>query len=307
MEWRASVTEPRESPGVIERACSRRELGGVPGGVLTSAGFSGRGSAASRKPPRAQGERVTEDRPTRERSSLVQGTLFLVATPIGNLEDITRRAVRVLAEAGVVAAEDTRRTRRLLDHLGITARLLSLFEHNEKSRIPELLDRLRSGEDVAMVTDAGSPGISDPGFPLVRAAVEAGLRVESVPGPSSVIAALQISGLPTDAFMFAGFLPPKREARRKRLVELHERRETIVVFESPYRIEATLAELEEVWGERPIALARELTKLHEQVLRGTAAEVRSALRADQRRGEMVLVLGGRTRRTQDEPTAGNGA
>jgi len=141
----------------------------------------------------------------------------------------------------------------------------------------------------------------------VRAAVEAGLRVESVPGPSSVIAALQISGLPTDAFMFAGFLPPKREARRKRLVELHERRETIVVFESPYRIEATLAELEEVWGERPIALARELTKLHEQVLRGTAAEVRSALRADQRRGEMVLVLGGRTRRTQDEPTAGNGA
>ena len=250
---------------------------------------------------------MTEDRPTRERSSLVQGTLFLVATPIGNLEDITRRAVRVLAEAGVVAAEDTRRTRRLLDHLGITARLLSLFEHNEKSRIPELLDRLRSGEDVAMVTDAGSPGISDPGFPLVRAAVEAGLRVESVPGPSSVIAALQISGLPTDAFMFAGFLPPKREARRKRLVELHERRETIVVFESPYRIEATLAELEEVWGERPIALARELTKLHEQVLRGTAAEVRSALRADQRRGEMVLVLGGRTRRTQDEPTAGNGA
>ena len=226
-----------------------------------------------------------------------------MATPIGNLEDITRRAVRVLAEAGIVAAEDTRRARRLLDHLGITARVISLYEHNERARIPELLDRLRAGEDVAMVTDAGSPGISDPGFPLVRAAVEAGLRVESIPGPSSVITALQVSGLPTDAFLFAGFLPPKREARRKRLLELHERRETIVVFESPYRIEACLIELEAVWGERPIALARELTKLHEHVLRGTAAEVRAALRADQKRGEMVLVLGGRTRRTHDEPTA----
>ena len=250
---------------------------------------------------------MTEHRPARERSPAGQGTLFLVATPIGNLEDITRRAVRVLTEAGVVAAEDTRHTRRLLDHLGINARVLSLFEHNERARIPELLDRLRAGEDVAMVTDAGSPGISDPGFPLVRAAVAAGLRVESVPGPSSVIAALQVSGLPTDAFMFAGFLPPKREARRKRLVELHERRETIVVFESPYRIEACLTELESVWGERPIALARELTKLHEQVLRGTAAEVRAALRADQRRGEMVLVLGGRTCHTQDEPTGGDRA
>ena len=250
---------------------------------------------------------MNEHRPARERSPAGQGTLFLVATPIGNLEDITRRAVRVLTEASVVAAEDTRHTRRLLDHLGINARVLSLFEHNERARIPELLDRLRAGEDVAMVTDAGSPGISDPGFPLVRAAVAAGLRVESVPGPSSVIAALQVSGLPTDAFMFAGFLPPKREARRKRLAELHDRRETIVVFESPYRIEACLIELESIWGERPIALARELTKLHEQVLRGTAAQVRSALRADQRRGEMVLVLGGRTRHTQDPPTGGDGA
>jgi 16S rRNA (cytidine1402-2'-O)-methyltransferase len=227
--------------------------------------------------------------------------LFLVATPIGNLEDITQRALRVLAEADIVAAEDTRHTRRLLDHFGIGTRVLSLFEHNERSRIPELVERLERGERVAVVTDAGSPGISDPGFPLVRAAVEAGLRVESVPGPSSVIAALQVSGLPTDAFVFAGFLPPRREARRRKLAELHERRETVLAFESPHRIDACLADLETLWGTRPIALARELTKLHEQVLRGTAPEVRAALRADQRRGEMVLVLGGKTRRTRDDP------
>jgi 16S rRNA (cytidine1402-2'-O)-methyltransferase len=145
------------------------------------------------------------------------------------------------------------------------------------------------------VTVAGSPGIADPGFPVVRAAVAEGVRVESIPGPSAVIAALQVSGLPTDAFLFTGFLPPRGAARRRRLEELSELRETIVVFESPHRIEACLADLEAVWTERPIALVRELTKVHEQVLRGTAREVREALRADWRRGEMVLVLGGMTR------------
>jgi 16S rRNA (cytidine1402-2'-O)-methyltransferase len=226
----------------------------------------------------------------------VSGTLFLVATPIGNLEDVTQRALRILREADIVAAEDTRHTRRLMERFAITTPVTSLFEHNERARIPALLARLSAGESVAVVTDAGSPGVSDPGFPLVRAAVAAGIRVESVPGPSAVIAALQVSGLPTDAFLFAGFLPPKGAARRKRLEELGERRETIVVFESPHRIDACLADLEIVWGERPIALARELTKVHEEVLRGTAAAVRAALAADRRRGEIVLVLGGRTRR-----------
>jgi 16S rRNA (cytidine1402-2'-O)-methyltransferase len=223
------------------------------------------------------------------------GTLFLVATPIGNLEDITQRALRVLGEVALVAAEDTRHTRRLLEHFGVRVAVTSLFEHNERARIPGLLRRLKEGDAVALVTDAGSPGVSDPGYPLVRAAIAEGLRVESVPGASAVIAALQVSGLPTDAFSFVGFLPPRGAARRRRLEEWRERRETLVAFESPHRIDAALADLEAVWGERPIALARELTKVHEQVLRGTAREVRAALAPEQRRGEMVLVLGGRTR------------
>ena len=221
--------------------------------------------------------------------------MYLVATPIGNLEDITQRALRVLREVQVIAAEDTRRTRRLLDHFGLATPIVSLFEHNERARIPALLERLTRGESVAVVTDAGSPGISDPGYPLVRAATAAGLRVESIPGASAVIAALQVSGLPTDSFVFVGFLPPKGAARRRRLEELSERRETVVAFESPHRIEACLADLEAVWGERPVVLARELTKLHEQVLRGSAREVRAALGAGERRGEMVLILGGRVR------------
>jgi 16S rRNA (cytidine1402-2'-O)-methyltransferase len=224
------------------------------------------------------------------------GTLFLVATPIGNLEDITHRALRVLGEVALVAAEDTRHTRRLLDHFGLRVPVTSLFEHNERARVPGLVRRLRDGDSIALVTDAGSPGISDPGYPLVRAAVAEGLRVESVPGPSAVIAALQVSGLPTDAFAFVGFLPVRGASRRRRLEGWRERRETLVAFESPHRIDACLADLEAVWGERPIALARELTKLHEQVLRGTAHEVRAALRPEHRRGEMVLVLGGMTRR-----------
>lgn len=223
------------------------------------------------------------------------GTLFLVATPIGNLEDITQRALRVLGEVALVAAEDTRHTRRLLEHFGVRVAVTSLFEHNERARIPGLLRRLKEGDAVALVTDAGSPGVSDPGYPLVRAAIAEGLRVESVPGASAVIAALQVSGLPTDAFSFVGFLPPRGAARRRRLEEWRERRETLVAFESPHRIDAALADLEAVWGERPIALARELTKVHEQVLRGTAREVRAALAPEHRRGEMVLVLGGRTR------------
>ncbi|HVP14721.1 MAG TPA: 16S rRNA (cytidine(1402)-2'-O)-methyltransferase [Terriglobales bacterium] len=228
-------------------------------------------------------------------ASASKGTLYLVATPIGNLEDITHRAVRILSGADLVAAEDTRRTRRLLEHYGVSVPVTSLFEHNERSKIPALLRALGEGRSIALVTDAGSPGIADPGFPVVRAALAAGLRVEAVPGPSAAIAALQVSGLPTDAFTFVGFLPVKAGARRKRLEELHERRETVVAFESPHRIAACLADLEAIWGERPIALARELTKTFEEVLRGTAREVRAALTPERRRGEIVLVLGGRVR------------
>ena len=228
-------------------------------------------------------------------ASAPTGTLYLVATPIGNLEDITHRALRILSEADLVAAEDTRHTRRLLDHYGIAVPVTSLFEHNERSRAPGLIRKLVEGRSVALVTDAGSPGVADPGFPLVRAAVAAGLRVESIPGPSAAIAALQVSGLPTDAFTFVGFLPVKPGARRRRLDELHERRETVVAFESPHRIEACLADLEAIWGGRHIALARELTKTFEEVLRGPAREVRAALTPERRRGEMVLVLGGRLR------------
>jgi len=219
-----------------------------------------------------------------------------VATPIGNLEDITHRALRVLADVDLIAAEDPRHTGRLLEKHGISARLVRLFEHNERARAPRLIAELESGRNVALVTDAGSPALSDPGYPLVRAAVAAGIRVISVPGPSAAVAALQVSGLPTDAFTFVGFLPVRSAARRRRLEQLKDRSETIVAFESPHRIDACLEDLEGVWGERPVALARELTKLHEEVLRGTPGEVRAALRPERRRGEMVLVLSGKGRR-----------
>ena len=240
--------------------------------------------------PKEEGSEVTDAR-LADRG----GTLFLVATPIGNLDDITSRALQTLKGVALVAAEDTRHTRRLLDHFGIRATLVSLHDHNERQRLPAILARLEAGESVAVVTDAGSPGIADPGYPLVRAAIEAGHRVESIPGPSAVVAALQVSGLPTDAFTFLGFLPPRSAARRKLFEEHADRRETLVVFESPHRIESCLEDIEAVWGERTIALARELTKIHEQVLRGSAREVRAALRPDQTRGEMVLVLSGRSR------------
>jgi 16S rRNA (cytidine1402-2'-O)-methyltransferase len=228
----------------------------------------------------------------RSRPSPAAGILYLVATPIGNLEDITQRALRTLGDVQAVAAEDTRRTRRLLDHYGVSVPVLSLFEHNERRKVPELVERLRAGESLAVVTDAGSPGVADPGYRLVRAAIEAGMEVRSVPGPSAVIAALQVSGLPTDAFTFAGFLPVKPGARRRTLEVLARRRETIVVFEAPHRIEATLEDLEAIWKERPIALARELTKAFEEAIRGSAREVKERLTKEKRRGEMVLVLSG---------------
>src|SRR5437773_3877615 len=195
---------------------------------------------------------------------LVAGTLYLVATPIGNLEDITLRALRTLKQCDRVAAEDTRRTGQLLKHFGISKPLLSYFKFNELRRSEEIIERLRRGEKVALVTDAGSPGISDPGERVVRAALAAGLRVEPVPGACALVAAITASGLPTDEFHFVGFLPHKSGQRRKELEALKGVPGTLVLYESPYRIEKLLNELQEVYPERMVVLARELTKKFEE-------------------------------------------
>jgi len=224
------------------------------------------------------------------------GTLHLVGTPIGNLGDITQRAKETLARVDVVAAEDTRRARKLLSHLGVRAELTTLFEGNERSRTETLLDALRAGRDVAVISDAGMPGLSDPGYRLVRACASEGIEVRVVPGPSAAIAALVVSGLPSDRFVFEGFLPKKEGERRARLEALATERRTIVLFESPRRVSATLDAIASALGpERPVAMARELTKVHEEVLRGSAAEFAEKLREDELRGEVVLVVGGATR------------
>lgn len=221
-----------------------------------------------------------------------EGVLVLVATPIGNLADLSPRAVQELGAADLVCCEDTRRTGRLLAHAGVDRpRLLRVDDHTEARAVEEVLRRLHSGERVAVVTDAGTPGISDPGERLVRAAVREGLRIEVVPGPSAAIAALVVSGLPTGRFVFEGFLPRKGSGRTERLAALRGEQRTMVVFEAPHRAARTLADLAEVLGgERRVAVARELSKLHEEVFRGTLAD--AATWAEDARGEMVLVVEG---------------
>lgn len=222
---------------------------------------------------------------------LTPGTLYLVATPIGNLEDITLRALRVLKECDVVAAEDTRRTGQLLKHFGLSKPMISYFQFNEARRSEEILERLQRGEKIALVTDAGSPGISDPGERVVRAARVAGLRVESVPGPCALVAALTASGLPTDEFHFIGFLPHKSGQRRKQLEALKAFEGTLVLYESPYRIEKLLGELTEVFAGRVVVLARELTKKFEEFLRGTPVELLELVRKRSLKGEFVVMIG----------------
>jgi len=223
---------------------------------------------------------------------LTKSTLYLVATPIGNLEDITLRALRTLKECDLVAAEDTRRTGLLLKHFGISRPLLSYFQFNEARRSEEIIERLRRGEKVALVTDAGSPGISDPGERVVKAAIAAGFRVEPVPGPSALIAALTASGLAADEFHFIGFLPHKSGQRRKRLENLKNFEGTLVLYESPYRIEKLLEELLQVFPERAVVLARELTKKFEEFLRGTPAELLEVVRKRSLKGEFVVLVSG---------------
>ena len=229
--------------------------------------------------------------PPKPAPALTPGTLYLVATPIGNLEDITLRALRVLRECDVVAAEDTRRSGQLLKHFGISKSLLSYFQFNEARRSEEILERLRRGEKVALVTDAGSPGISDPGGRVVQAARAAGLRVEPVPGACALVAALTASGLPTDEFHFIGFLPHKSGQRRKQLEALKTFAGTLVFYESPYRVEKLLGELRDVFPDRVVVLARELTKKFEEFLRGTPAQLLALTRERSFKGEFVVLVG----------------
>jgi 16S rRNA (cytidine1402-2'-O)-methyltransferase len=220
------------------------------------------------------------------------GLLYVVATPIGNLEDITYRAVRVLKEADLIACEDTRQTRKLLDHYGIQKPTVSYHEHNEAERTEDLTARLREGTVIALVSDAGVPLVSDPGYRLVRAAVEGGISVVPVPGPSAALAALAAAGLPTDAFHFAGFLPPKPGQRAKALEALADEQATLIFYEAPHRILETLDAIGEVLGPRPVVIARELTKIHEEFLRGTPATLRAVLEQREAiKGEITLLVG----------------
>jgi 16S rRNA (cytidine1402-2'-O)-methyltransferase len=225
---------------------------------------------------------------------LTASTLYLVATPIGNLEDITLRALRVLRECDVIAAEDTRHSGQLLKYFGISKPLLSYFQFNEAKRSEEIIERLRRGEKVALVTDAGSPGISDPGERVVKAAIAAGFRVESIPGACALVAGLTASGLPTDEFYFVGFLPHKSGQRKNKLELLKPIPGTLVFYESPYRIEKLLGELNEVYPEREVVLARELTKKFEEFLRGKAAELLTIAQKRSLKGEFVVIVSGAT-------------
>jgi 16S rRNA (cytidine1402-2'-O)-methyltransferase len=224
----------------------------------------------------------------------VSGILYLVGTPIGNLGDITDRARETLRSVDLIAAEDTRRTGRLLQRFGIKARTVSLFEGNERMRTEELLVELREGSNVAVVTDAGMPGVSDPGFRLVRACAEEGIDVRVVPGPSAVIAALVVSGLPSDRWVFEGFLPRKVGERRARLRAMRHDPRTVVLFESPHRVATLFRDALVELGDRQVALARELTKLHEEVVRGRTSEVLATLADHELKGEVVVVIEGAT-------------
>lgn len=219
------------------------------------------------------------------------GTLYLVSTPIGNLEDITHRAVRLLGEVDVIACEDTRHTQKLLNHYGIHTKTISYHDHNERERAAELLKQLKLGSDVAIVSDAGTPGISDPGFRLARLAIESEVRVVPVPGASALITALVASGLPTDEFFFGGFLPARSGARRARLSELRLIPATLIFYEGPHRIAATLKDARDILGEREAVVARELTKVYEEIARGRLSELGTRFSSAQSaRGEMVLII-----------------
>ena len=222
----------------------------------------------------------------------MSGTLYVVATPIGNLEDITLRALRTLREADWIACEDTRQTRKLLDHFGISKPAVSYHEHNEAARSAELIAKIEGGANVALVSDAGTPLISDPGYRVVQSAIAAGIPVVPIPGPSAIVTALSAAGLPTDSFRFCGFLPPKSTQRKKLLEQFRGDSGTLIVYETPHRILDALDDITEVMGDRPVVVAREVTKLHEEFLRGSAAEVKASLaKRPSVKGEITLLIG----------------
>lgn len=227
------------------------------------------------------------------------GVLYLVATPIGNLEDMSPRAVRILREARLVAAEDTRVTRKLLAHFDIHTPLTSYFEHNKLTKLDAILAALAEG-DVALVSDAGTPAVNDPGYELVKAALAAGHTVTPVPGPSAPLAALAASGLPTDAFLYLGYLPRKASERREFLRQVENLPYTLIFLETPHRLLAALADLEAVLGDRPLAAARELTKIHEEIWRGTLSGARQYFAEHEPRGEFTLVVGGKTKKEKQK-------
>ncbi len=236
-----------------------------------------------------KGRSIAEVRGFRENH---QGTLFLVGTPIGNLEDITLRAIRVLREADLIACEDTRQTQKLLNHYQIETRTTSYHEHNELTKAPELILRMEEGSRIALVSDAGMPGVSDPGYRLVGLCIRHNIAVVPVPGPSALLAGLVASGLPTHSFRFLGFLPPKEKIRRKLLEELRHSTSTLIFFESPRRILETLKDVQAVLGNRPAVLARELTKIHEEFLRGHCSDLIAALeKRPEIQGEVTLLIG----------------
>jgi 16S rRNA (cytidine1402-2'-O)-methyltransferase len=228
-----------------------------------------------------------------------KGALYIVSTPIGNREDITLRALRILKEVDFIAAEDTRHTNLLLRHFGIQAPLTSYFEGNELKKKEFILSKLKQGHRVALVSDAGTPGISDPGFRLIQAAIENQIPIFPIPGPSAVIAALSVSGLPTDAFLFKGFIPHKSKKKRDLLMQLEDVRETLIFYESPHRLSETLNDILDVLGDREMVLTRELTKVYEEVLRGKVGEIKNQIGERKLKGEITLVISGKTRKLRD--------
>jgi 16S rRNA (cytidine1402-2'-O)-methyltransferase len=234
------------------------------------------------------------------KGGVVAGTLYLVATPIGNLEDITHRALKVLSSVDLIAAEDTRKTKILLDHYLINKPMVSYFSYNERHRTPQLIGKLQEGQSIALVSDAGTPGISDPAYHIVQSCLAAGISIIPIPGPSAFVSALVVSGLPTDRFVFEGFLPIKK-GRKTKLAGLSSEPRTIVLFESPHRILKTLEEIRTVFGERHVVVARELTKKFEEIVRGPVSTVLAELRRKQTRGEYVLVVEGHSKHSRPEP------
>lgn len=221
------------------------------------------------------------------------GSLFIVATPIGNLEDITLRAIRILKEVGLIAAEDTRRTRKLLNAHGINTPLTSLYDQNEAKKSGLLIAKMKAGFDVAYVSDAGTPGISDPGYLLVRQSLAEGIRVVPVPGPSAVVAAISISGLPMDSFVFSGFLPAKATKRRQLLADCRDEKRTMIFYESPNRLAAALNDIRDILADPEVVVVREMTKVFEEVIRGSAGKVKDALAGRTVKGEITLIVAGR--------------